>query len=67
MSSDKVTVVIPAYNAEKYIRKCIKSVLQQNYQQYIILIVNDGSTDSTKDIVKGIPIKLHYIQKKMVA
>lgn len=54
MSFAKVTVVIPTYNAEEYISKCIESVLHQNYQQYIILVVNDGSTDGTENIVKKI-------------
>lgn len=43
----RISIIIPAYNIEKYIRKCIDSILQQTYTDYEILIVNDGSTDQT--------------------
>ena len=49
---NNVTVIIPAYNAEKYIRKCIESVLVQKYKHFCILVVNDGSIDNTENIVK---------------
>jgi glycosyltransferase involved in cell wall biosynthesis len=43
----KITVLMPAYNAGKYIREAIESVLAQTYQDFELLIVNDGSTDDT--------------------
>lgn len=43
----KVTVIVPVYNAEKYIDRCLESVINQTYQDLEILIVNDGSTDDT--------------------
>jgi len=47
MSKDLVSVVIPAYNAEEYVANAIKSVLSQRYRPIEIVLVNDGSTDST--------------------
>lgn len=51
---DKVTVVTPSYNSEKYIRKTIESVQAQTYQNWEMIIVDDCSTDKTVEIVKNI-------------
>lgn len=48
----KVSVVITAYNVEKYIEKAIKSVFNQTYKNIEIIVVEDQSTDSTKNILK---------------
>lgn len=47
-----ISVIIPCYNAEKYINKCIDSILNQSFRNYEIICVNDGSTDSTLHILK---------------
>jgi glycosyltransferase involved in cell wall biosynthesis len=49
----KVTVLMPAYNAGKYIAEAIESVLQQTFSDFILLIVDDGSTDDTFEIVNS--------------
>lgn len=49
----KVTVLMPAYNAEKYIAEAIESVLQQSFTDFKLLIVNDGSTDNTEQIINS--------------
>jgi len=46
-----VSVVMPVYNAEKYLREAIQSILTQNYPNLEMIVVNDGSTDSSKNII----------------
>jgi glycosyltransferase involved in cell wall biosynthesis len=48
----RVTVLMPAYNAAAYIREAVDSVLQQSFTDFELLIINDGSTDTTFDILK---------------
>ena len=50
----KVSILIPAYNVEQYIKRCIISAIEQTLQEIEIIIVNDGSTDSTLDIINAI-------------
>jgi len=49
----KITVLMPAYNAERYIAAAISSVLKQSFTDFELLIVNDGSTDNTARIIKS--------------
>ena len=48
----KVSIVIPAYNHEKYVRECVQSVLDQTYQDFEIIITDDGSSDGTVNVIK---------------
>ena len=45
-----VSIIVPVYNVEKYLRQCLKSVEQQDYDRLQVIIVNDGSTDCSKEI-----------------
>ena len=47
----KISVLIPAYNVEKYIARCLDSVIAQTFSDIEIIIVNDGSTDGTAAII----------------
>lgn len=49
---DLITVVVPVYNVEKYLERCISSVLAQSYTNLQIILVDDGSTDESSDICK---------------
>ena len=48
MNNIKFSIIVPVYNVEKYIKKCINSILNQTYKNYEIIIINDGSTDKSK-------------------
>jgi len=47
----KVTVLMPVFNGERYLRKAVESVLCQTFQDFQFLIINDGSTDNTRDLI----------------
>ena len=51
MDKYKVSIIIPVYNSAEYLRECIDSVLCQNYKNIELILVNDGSTDSSKKII----------------
>jgi len=47
----KISVIVPVYNVEKYIEKCILSILSQTYNNYELILLNDGSTDGSYDVI----------------
>lgn len=48
----KVSVIVPVYNAEKYLEKCLKSIVNQSLEEIEILVVNDGSKDTSRAIIE---------------
>lgn len=62
--SGKVSVIIPAYNAEKYLAEAIKSVLTQSYREVECIVVDDGSTDRTAEIANGFGQQIRYTHQR---
>lgn len=63
-SEPLISVVIPAYNCELYIAEAVESVLQQQDCHYEIVIIDDGSTDNTQQVLKPYQPKIRYIPQK---
>ncbi len=57
----KVSVIIPTYNRERYVVKAIDSILNQQYDDHEIIVVDDGSTDNTKEKLESYRGKITYI------
>ena len=53
MELPKISVIIPMYNAEKYIGDCLDSLLAQTFRQFEVIVVNDGSTDNSVEVVQS--------------
>ena len=58
---EKISVIVPVYNAENYIEKCIYSILNQTYEDFEIIVVNDGSSDNSLN--KLLKLKDEYPDK----
>ena len=54
----KFSIIIPVYNVEKYLKKCLDSVFNQTYKDYEVIVVNDGTKDNSMDIVKDYDVKV---------
>lgn len=68
-----VSIIIPCYNGEKFINRCLNSILEQSYLDMEIIIIDDGSTDDSKQLIqkwknifskKNIEIKYIYQNNK---
>lgn len=49
----EISVILPAYNSEDYIKRAIESVLNQTFTDFELIIINDGSTDDTLNIINS--------------
>lgn len=57
MEKIKISVIIPSYNVQKYIENCLVSITQQSYRNIEIIVIDDVSSDGTKDIIKRLEAK----------
>ena len=67
MSAIPISIIIPVYNVEPYLRQCLDSVLGQTFKNFEVLLVNDGSSDSSGDICREYVEKdsrFHYFEKE---
>ena len=58
----KISVIIPVYNVEKYLRKCLDSLVNQTFKDFEVILVNDGSTDSSQSIIDEYKGKYPFIK-----
>lgn len=65
----KLSIIVAIYNLEKCLKKCLDSLIKQQNQEIEIICINDGSTDSSKEILEEYELKdrrIKIINKKMV-
>ncbi|MGI0055789.1 MAG: glycosyltransferase family 2 protein [Nitrosarchaeum sp.] len=58
-----VSIIIPVFNTEKFVKECIESALNQTYKQIEVIVVNDGSTDNSLEVIKKFSDKIKIISK----
>ena len=46
----KISIIIPVYNAEKYLKICVDSILNQTFKDFELILIDDGSSDTSKEI-----------------
>lgn len=54
----KFSIIVPVYNVEEYIEKCLTSIQDQTYKDYEVIVVNDGTKDNSMELVKKYPFKV---------
>ena len=59
----EISIIMPVYNAEKYLRESIESILRQTYRNFVLYIINDGSSDNSEEII--LSFKVGYTFKKL--
>ncbi|MFM6207508.1 glycosyltransferase family 2 protein, partial [Planktothrix sp.] len=60
----RVSVIIPTYNCDRFLPEAIDSVLMQTYQDYEIIVIDDGSTDQTCQVLESYKHKIRYFYQE---
>ena len=63
---NKLSLIMPCYNSETYIKDAIFSILKQTFNDFQFIIIDDGSTDNTEEMVLSIKIQEFCIKKKSI-
>ena len=72
MMGEKISVIVPVYNVEAYLERCVESILHQTYTNFELILINDGSTDSSGQICDHLAnqyenIKVYHIENAGVS
>lgn len=72
MMGKKISIIVPVYNVEAYLERCVESILQQTYTHFELILINDGSTDSSGQICDHLAsqyenIKVYHIENAGVS
>ena len=72
MMGEKISVIVPVYNVEAYLERCVESILQQTYTHFELILINDGSTDSSGKICENLAsrhenIKVYHLENAGVS
>ena len=72
MMEEKISVIVPVYNVEAYLERCVESILKQTYTNFELILINDGSTDSSGKICDDLAnqyenIKVYHIENAGVS
>ena len=70
MKKNKVSIIVPIYNSEKYLKRCVESILNQTYDNIGVILINDGSKDNSLNIIndyyKNHPDKIKMFDQKNI-
>lgn len=68
MKNPKLSIIVPVYNVEQYLNRCLSSILNSTFQDFEVIVINDGSTDKTEEVIQEFidkyKDKIVYISKR---
>jgi glycosyltransferase involved in cell wall biosynthesis len=60
----RFSIIIPNYNCDKYIKECLDSIFNQTFKDYEVIVIDDGSTDNSLEVIKNYNVKLLHTNRK---